>query len=77
MDINSTLLTVDWLNHQLDKIINKTEFIDEMIKETEDENTLFFFQKKLELLDKECVDIGNKIDFEKKQLMSIIKEAKL
>ena len=77
MDINSTILTVDWLNHQLDKIIGKTEFIDEMIKETEDENVLLFLQKKLELLDKECMDIGNKIDFEKKQLLSIIGKAKI
>jgi hypothetical protein len=77
MDINSTLLTVDWLNHQLDKIIGKTEFIDEMIKETDDENILFFLQQKLESLDKECVDIGNKIDFEKKQLKLIIKKTKV
>jgi hypothetical protein len=77
MDLDSTILTVDWLNHQLDTIIAKTEFINEMIKETDDENVLLFLFKKLEFLDKECVDIGNKIDFEKKQLMSIIKEVKL
>lgn len=77
MDLNSVILTTDWLNHQLDKIIERTEFIDEMIKETDDENVLTFLQEKLRSLDKECTDIGSKIDFEKRQLLSVIKECKL
>jgi len=76
MHLDSTLLTIDWLNNQLEKIIIKTDYIDSMIQETDDENVLLFLQKKLILLEKECVDVGAKIDFEKKQLLTMIGELK-
>jgi hypothetical protein len=74
MDLNSTLLTVDWLNRELDKIIIITDYIDTMIQETEDDSVLYFLQEKLQELEKQCVDVGNKIDFEKKQLLSLVGE---
>jgi hypothetical protein len=74
MDLNSTLLTVDWLNRELDKIIIITDFIDDMIQETDDEQVLYFLQEKLQELEKQCTDVGNKIDFEKKQLLSLVGE---
>jgi hypothetical protein len=37
---------------------------------------LSILQKKLILLEKECVDVGAKIDFEKKQLLTMIGELK-
>lgn len=74
MDLNSTLLTVDWLNRELDKIMIITDYIDTMIQETEDDSVLYFLQEKLQELEKQCVDVGNKIDFEKKQLLSLIGE---
>lgn len=74
MDLNSTLLTIDWLNRELDKIIIITEYIDTMIQETEEEQILYFFQEKLQELEKQCIDVGNKIDFEKKQLLSLVGE---
>ncbi len=76
MHLDSTLLTIDWLNNQLEKIIIKTEYIDDMVQETEDEYILMFLQKKLAILEKECIDVGCKIDFEKKQLLNIIGEKK-
>lgn len=74
MDLNSTLLTVDWLNRELDKIMIITDYIDTMIQETEDDSVLYFLQEKLQELEKQCVDVGNKIDFEKKQLLSLVGE---
>jgi len=74
MDLNSTLLTVDWLNRELDKIIIITDYIDDMIQETDDDHVLYFLQEKLQELEKQCVDVGNKIDFEKKQLLSLVGE---
>lgn len=74
MNLDSTLLTIDWLNNQLDKIITKTEYIDSMVQETEDEYILKFLQKNLAILEKECIDIGSKIDFEKKELLSLLKK---
>jgi len=74
MDLNSTLLTVDWLNRELDKIVIITDYIDTMIQETEDDSVLYFLQEKLQELEKQCVCVGNKIDFEKKQLLSLVGE---
>ena len=76
MSLNSTLLTVDWLNRQLDKIIIITEYMDKIIHETDDQHILYFLKEKLQDLEKECNDVGNKIDFEKKQLLSKVKELK-
>jgi hypothetical protein len=76
MHLDSTLLTIDWLNNQLEKIITKTDYIDSMIQETSDENILLFLQEKLILLEKECIDVGAKIDFEKKQLLTMVGELK-
>jgi hypothetical protein len=64
----TTLQTIDWLNLQLNQILCRTDFIDEMIQEEEDGNILIFLEKKLKGLDKQCSDIGHKIDFELKQL---------
>lgn len=72
MNLDSTLLTVDWLNRQLDKIIIITEYMDEIVQETEDESVLLFLQQRLQILERECTDVGNKIEFEKKQLLSYI-----
>ena len=47
-----------------------------MVQETEDEYILMFLQKKLAILEKECIDVGSKIEFEKKQLLNIIGEKK-
>ena len=76
MDLNSTLLTVDWLNRELDKIIIVTEYIDKIIQNTNDQHILYFLKEKLQDLEKECDDIGNKINFEKKQLLTKVKELK-
>jgi len=76
MHLDSTLLTIDWLNHQLEKIIIKTDYIDSMIQETEDDHILLFLQEKLFSLEKECIDVGAKINFEKKQLLNQIGELK-
>ena len=76
MSLDSTLLTVDWLNHQLGKIITITEYLDGVVQETEDEYILYFLQEKLQQLEKECIDVGNKIDFEKKQLLMKVGELK-
>ena len=76
MNLDSTLLTIDWLNRELDKIIIMTEYIDTLIQEAEEDNILYFLQEKLMILDKRCTDIGNKIDFEKKQLLVNIGELK-
>jgi hypothetical protein len=76
MHLDSTLLTIDWLNNQLEKIIIKTDYLDSMIQETDDESVLIFLQEKLILLEKECIDVGAKIDFEKKQLLTMVGELK-
>jgi SMC interacting uncharacterized protein involved in chromosome segregation len=76
MHLDSTLLTIDWLNRELDKINIKTDYIDSMIQETEDQEILEFLEKKLFALEKECIDIGAKIDFEKKQLLTVVGELK-
>ena len=47
MNLDSTLLTVDWLNRELDKIIILTEYIDELIQDTDENNILDFLQNKL------------------------------
>jgi hypothetical protein len=73
--VETTLQTIDWMNQQLDKIMCRTDFLDEMIQEEEDENILMFLEKKLEGLDKQCSDMGHKIDFELKQL-SYLEEVK-
>lgn len=70
MDIESTIKTIEWMNQQLDRVLCRTEFLDEMIQEEESEEILFFLEKKLKVLDKQCIDIGHKIDFEMKQLYS-------
>lgn len=76
MHLDSTLLTIDWLNNQLEKIITKTDYIEDMIQETDSEEILLFLQEKLILLEKECTDVGAKIDFEKKQLLAMVGELK-
>ncbi len=56
------------MNQQLDEITCRTNFIDEMIQEEEDEHILIFLEQRLKKLDKQCSDIGKRIEFETKQL---------
>ncbi len=71
MDYENTTETVKWLNQQLDQIMCRTDFLDEMIQEEDDEKILFFLEDKLKKLDKLCIDMGNKINFELKQIYTL------
>lgn len=70
--MESTLQTINWMNRQLDQIMCRTDFLAEMVQEEEDEHILVFLEEKLQVLDKQCSDIGLKIDFEVKQLSHLM-----
>jgi len=66
--IETVIENIEWMNQQLDEITCRTVFLDEMVQEEDDEYILMFLEKRLKKLDKQCSDIGNKIEFETKQL---------
>lgn len=68
MNLQTTTKTIEWMNKQLDQIQCRAEFLGELVQEEENPEILFFLETKLKALDRQCVDIGKKIDFEKKQL---------
>ena len=74
MNLKTTSSTINWLNEQLDKIIFKTDYINEMIYETSNDDVLNFLYDQLKSLEKQCEDVGKKIDFEKKELYSSLKK---
>jgi hypothetical protein len=74
MNLKTNTLIINWLNEQLDKIIFKTNYINEMIYDTDNGEVLTFLHGQLKSLEKQCEDIGKKIDFEKKEVYLLLKK---
>lgn len=62
------LESLAFLNQSIDKIVGKSELINELLEEIDDPVFIGILNKKLDLLDKEITHIGNKIDLEQKML---------
>lgn len=65
------LETLSFLNQNIDRIIGKSELINELLEEVEDPKIIELLNEKLILLDKEITHIGNKIDSEQKILKKL------
>jgi prefoldin subunit 5 len=65
---NLVLESLAFLNQEIDKIVGKTELLNELLEEIDNVKVIEILNKKLDTLDKEITHIGNKINLEQKML---------